>query len=57
MGAVNLPGAQLMNGNGIAFVIFTLLCGALEFFGPGAGNLWMLVVLWAIFGEFNKDGK
>ena len=46
-----------MNGNGIAFVIFTLLCGALEIFGPGAGNLWVLVVLWAILGEFNKSGE
>lgn len=47
----------MMNGNGIAFVIFALLCGGMEIFGKGAGNLWILVVLWAILGEFNKKEK
>ena len=42
-----------LNGNGIAFVAFCAMCLLLELFGKtGAGGLWVVVVLWALFGEF-----
>jgi hypothetical protein len=42
-----------INGNGIAFCVFTLATALVEIYTTkGAGGLWTLVVLWAIFGEF-----
>lgn len=42
-----------LNGNGIAFVAFAVICLLLELFAKGgAGGLWIVVVLWALFGEF-----
>lgn len=32
----------------IAFCVFTVVCGALEIAGVGAGALWVLVVIWAL---------
>ncbi|AMQ66135.1 hypothetical protein AAY80_221 [Stenotrophomonas phage vB_SmaS-DLP_6] len=46
-----------LNGNGIAFVAWLAMCVVLELFAKnGAGGLWVITVLWAIFGEFkNKE--
>ena len=41
-----------LNGNGIAFIAFRAMCVLLEIFASGAGGLWIIVVLWALFGEF-----
>jgi seryl-tRNA synthetase len=41
-----------INGNGIAFIAWCVMCVLLEIFAQGAGNLWIVTVLWALFGEF-----
>lgn len=39
-------------GNLIAFICFLLACTYMEVKANGAGDLWVLVVLWVIFGNF-----
>lgn len=43
-----------LNASGIAFIAFTVCCTMLEIFGNGANGLWVIVVMWAIFGEFER---
>jgi len=40
-------------GNALAFGCLCAAAAALEIAGKPAGGLWVLVVLWALVGEFN----
>ena len=42
----------------MAYIAFLLVCAALEIFAPkGAGDLWIVVVLWTFFGTFTTKEK
>jgi hypothetical protein len=41
-------------GNTICFCALLIVCLILEIKGIGANGLWVLVVIWAIFGGFDK---